>query len=458
MWDEFANKYQGRRILIIGLARSGTITAKILAQAGANLTVYDLKANTPEQDELAELGIKVITGEPEQELVTADFDLVVKNPGIPYSNPLVAKAIELGLTVISEVELAYELSAAPIIGITGSNGKTTTTTLIGEMLQQGGKQAVVAGNIGKVLLGEAKDITDQEILVAELSSFQLKGTREFRPWIAILLNIYNAHLDYHEGLADYIESKSKIFANQTAGDYAILNYNCGVCRDLSAGIAAEKLYFSTRGQQGLSSGAYIDSEAMYYLDTGRALKLIGLEETRIRGAHLENALAAVLAAKIAGVDDDSIREVLRTFSGVEHRIEFVLNTADNISFYNDSKSTNTQATITALDAFAEPVILLAGGLDRGLGFAELEEYFRSSVKALVAYGETADELAEMARTAGVGLIRLADSLEVAVDQAIKLAKPGDTVLLSPAAASWDMFSSFEERGDLFKKLVKQHYK
>jgi UDP-N-acetylmuramoylalanine--D-glutamate ligase len=457
MLETFVDKYSGKRILVFGLAKSGTMTAKILKQAGAQLLVYDQKSDTKEQRELQDLGIQVVTGEPPLELLTAEFALMVKNPGIPYTNPLVKKALDLSIPIVSEVELAYELSKAPIIGITGSNGKTTTTTLIGEMLNQAGKRAVVAGNIGTVLIGEATTITEQEILVAELSSFQLKGTIDFRPHIAILLNVYHAHLDYHQGLADYVHSKSKIFANQTGDDYAIFNYNCEMCVEMSRDVKAHCLYFSTTGRQGLNEGAYIENAAVYFIEAGQPIKIIELTETKIRGAHLENALAAIIASKLVGADNDSIREVLHTFKGVEHRIEFVLSTADNIAFYNDSKSTNTQATITALDSFSEPVILIAGGLDRGLGFAELEEYFRRSVKALITYGETAQKLAETGKIAGVGTIRLADSLAEAVKQAVSIAVAGDTVLLSPAAASWDMFNSFEERGDLFKEIVRSYY-
>lgn len=457
MWDDFVNKYSSKKIMVLGLAKSGTTIAKILTDAGAQLLVYDAKKDTAEQKELENLGITVLTEEPPVQLLDESCFLLVKNPGVTYDNPLVEQAIELGVPVITEVELAGELSAAPIIGITGSNGKTTTTTLIGEILNYANNNAVVAGNIGTVLAGAAREITAKQLLVAELSSFQLKGTINFHPWIAILLNIYPAHLDYHHGIDDYIVSKSKLFVNQTANDYAIFNKNCDRCCEISQNVRSQKYYFSTTGRNSITQGAYIEQGVVYFINGAETVKIIDLTETRMRGAHLENLLAAVIATRLAGVDFEAIRTVLRSFKGVEHRIEYVLCTDENISFYNDSKSTNVQATITALDSFDEPVILLAGGLDRKIGFADLTEHFQTSVKALIVYGETAEELAQVGKNAGVAIVYSVNSLEAAVATAISVAQAGDNVLLSPAAASWDMFSSFEERGNLFKELVRRHY-
>ncbi len=457
MWDKFVNKYMGKKIMVLGLAKSGTAIAKILAAAGAELIVYDAKESTLEQEELEKLGITVQTGEAPVQLLDASYFLLVKNPGVPYNNPLVERALELGVPVITEIELAGELSAAPIIGITGSNGKTTTTTLIGEILNYSKQKAIVAGNIGTVLAGEAREISADKFLVAELSSFQLKGTINFHPQIAILLNIYPTHLDYHNGIEDYIIAKGNLFANQTEDDYAIFNNDCRLCREISKNVKAQKYYFSTTGRNSIAQGAYIEEGSVYYIDVNGPVKIINLTETRMRGAHLENLLAAIIATRLAGADFETIRAVLRSFMGVEHRIEYVLSTKNNISFYNDSKSTNVQATITALEFFEGKVILIAGGLDRGIGFTDLTEYFSSSVKVLVVYGETAEELAQVGRAAGVKEIHIVDRLEKAVELAIKLAHAGDNILFSPAAASWDMFSSFEERGNLFKELVWQNY-
>lgn len=457
MWDEFVEKYYGKKIMVLGLAKSGTTIAKILFSAGADLVVYDAKESTIEQEEIERLGIVVHTGEAPVQLLDASYFLLVKNPGVPYDNPLVKRALQLGVPVITEIELAGELSAAPIIGITGSNGKTTTTTLIGEILNNSDQKAVVAGNIGTVLASEALLISPDKKLVAELSSFQLKGTINFHPHIALLLNIYPTHLDYHHGIEDYIISKSKLFANQSENDYAIFNINCRLCTDIAKNVKAQPYYFSTTGRNSITQGAFIEQGSAYYIDNNITVKIIDLTETRIRGAHLENLLAAVIATRLVGADFESIRAVLRSFKGVEHRIEYVLSTKENISFYNDSKSTNVQATITALDSFTKPVILIAGGLDRGIGFSDLIEYFRNSVKGLVVYGETAEQLAQVGQSAGVKEIQLVDSLETAIDIAVKFARPGDDILLSPAAASWDMFSSFEERGNLFKELIKKNY-
>ncbi len=447
------NKYKGKRIIILGMAKSGTTIARILFNIGADVIVNDVKQNCKEEQELKEIGIKVITGMHPDNLIDENVDLIVKNPGIPYNIAPIQKAMFYNIPIITEVEIAYELSRAPIIGITGSNGKTTTTTLIGEIIKEAGLNPIVAGNIGTVLSEQALTIKSEQVLVAELSSFQLKGTINFRPHIAVLLNIYPAHLDYHENIEDYILSKSKLFINQKDNDFAVLNWNCRECRILANSITSKIYFFSTLGKDSIIRGAYIENEKIYWIDGEEKVEIISLNKILIKGAHLENALAAVIATRLYGADINSIAKVLRDFRGVEHRLEYVLTTKNKVSFYNDSKATNPQATITALNSFKKPIILIAGGLDRGIDFEELIEHLRNNVKILIVFGQTANKLSEVGKKSAIEIIHIVDNVSEAVKLSIALASEGDDVVLSPACASWDMFSSFEERGRVFKEIV-----
>ncbi|OEF99525.1 UDP-N-acetylmuramoylalanine--D-glutamate ligase [Vulcanibacillus modesticaldus] len=448
--------YEEKRIIVLGLAKSGTTIAKILHRFGADVTVNDAKPEDkcPEKKELEKLGIKVICGRHPEDLIDENVDLVVKNPGIPYSNILIEKAVRLNIPVITEVEIASKISKAPIIGITGSNGKTTTTTLIGEIIKKAGLAPIVAGNIGTVLSEEALLAKEEQVLVAELSSFQLKGTINFRPHIAVLLNIYPAHLDYHQSIEDYIDSKSKLFCNQNAEDYAVLNAECETCINLKSKIKSQIYLFSTKSK--VEKGAYIEGGKIFWVDGTKQVEILSLSEIFLKGAHLENVLAAIVATRLYGVDFEAIRYVLRNFKGVEHRLEYVLTTNNNIIFYNDSKATNPQATITALSAFEQSVILIAGGLDRGISFEELIEPFKKGVKFLITFGQTAEKLKEIGRIAGIDQCFVVDNVNEAVKSAYSLANNGDIVLLSPACASWDMFTSFEERGRMFKEAVHKY--
>lgn len=443
----------GKNIVVLGLARSGTTIAKILHNLGARVTVNDVKEEEkcPEKKELQAAGIRVICGSHPDNLVDEKIDLVIKNPGIPYKINPIKKAESLKIPVITEVELASQFSKAPIIGITGSNGKTTTTTLIGEILKEADKSPVVAGNIGTVLSEKALTVTKEQVLVSELSSFQLKGTVNFRPHIAVLLNIYQAHLDYHQTIEDYIFSKAKIFQNQTGDDFAVLNADCERCMKLAASINSKVYYFSRT--KPTERGAFVGNNKIYYRDDKGIVEIVSLEEIFLRGAPLENALAAIVVSRLYGVDFNQIKKVLKSFKGVEHRLEYVLATKDGVTFYNDSKATNPQATISALTSFDKPVILIAGGLDRGIDFAELSEPFKKKVKILITYGQSAEKMNERAKKSGLELYFTVDNVNDAVKLAYEMSKSGDIVVLSPACASWDMFSSFEERGRIFKEAV-----
>ncbi len=440
--------YTNQNVLVLGLAKSGLAAAKLLHQLGANVTVNDgkpLEENESAQS-LQELGIRVICGEHPLELVNSTLFAVVKNPGIPYTNALVQKAMSLNIPVLTEIELAYQISEAPFVGITGSNGKTTTTTLIFEMLLTGNKHPLIAGNIGTVACEVAQEATSEHTIVTELSSFQLLGVQAFKPKISVFLNLFEAHLDYHGTKDEYGKAKANIFRQQTAGDYLVLNADDKeVCR-LASSTQANKMFFSTK--QLLPEGASVEDGYVQFLGE----KIINIEEIALPGEHnLENILAAVSVAKLLHVDNEAIINVLKTFTGVKHRLQFVTS-INNRLFYNDSKATNILATTKALSSFNQPTILLAGGLDRGNEFDELKPYLKH-VKALVTFGQTAEKLSRIAKEAGIKSIEFVDNVEHAVPVAYKLSEPNDVILLSPACASWDQYKTFEVRGDIFVEAV-----
>ncbi|MBD2870127.1 UDP-N-acetylmuramoyl-L-alanine--D-glutamate ligase [Paenibacillus arenilitoris] len=464
--------YQGRRVVVLGLARSGVSVAKVFHQLGADVVVNDKKERDlcPEADELTALGISVLCGYHPDDLVTEDTALLVKNPGIPYSAPPVAKAEELGVEIITEVEVAYWLSPAPIIGITGSNGKTTTTTWIGELLDAAGLKPIVAGNIGRPLCEAALEATEEQWIVAELSSFQLKGTDAFRPRVALLLNIAETHLDYHGDMDDYVNAKAKIFDNQTEEDVAVVNWDDPECRALSELLAARRFPFSL--YERLEQGVYLEPpfsqdpedtapnasrHIVFRPEGGREEAIMPVDELGIPGRHnAANALAAIAACLAAGVAPELLAGPLRGFKGVEHRLEFVRE-VNGVNYYNDSKATNPAATTMSVRSLSAPIVLVAGGLDRGSDYMELVPLFRDRLKGLVALGETRGKLARVAELAGLASVETVEPsedaesvLRQAVKKAAAMAEPGDIVLLSPACASWDMFPSYEQRGRIFK--------
>lgn len=466
-------EYRGRLVVVLGLAKSGVQVAKTLYKHGAVVTVNDKKEREqcPEASELEALGISVVCGGHPDDLVHAGVELVVKNPGIPYTAPPVAKALELGIEVVTEVEVAYLLSPAPIIGITGSNGKTTTTTWIGKMLEAAGLHPIVAGNIGTPLCTAAEQARSDNWLVAELSSFQLKGTRQFRPAVACLLNVAETHLDYHGTMDDYVSSKAKLFANQQTSDRAVLNWDDPVCRELVPYVRARLIPFSMT-EELTTEGVYVapayvpDQEdvlprsIMYRNPDGEVVSIVDVDEIALPGRfNVENALAAVAVSIAAGAAPEALAEPLRSFRGVEHRLEYV-EEKRGVAYYNNSKATNSKATVMALGALKAPIVLIAGGLDRGSDYMELAPVFKEKVKAVVALGQTKEKIARVASLAGLSEIvqvdtgdSAADTLRTALRKAAALAEPGDVVLLSPACASWDMFSSYEERGRIFKEAV-----
>lgn len=445
---------RGKQIIVLGLAKSGFAVSKLMAKFGANVIVND---RLPEEslknlDELRSLGVKVITGGHPDDLVHQGIDLIIKNPGIPYTADPIQKALQLGVPVITEVEFAYQISAAPIVGITGSNGKTTTTTLVGEILKQAGQHPIVAGNIGTVLCEQAETATSDNILVAELSSFQLKGTISFRPKVACLLNVTPAHLDYHKTWEDYFVSKEKLFANMQGKDIAVFNADNEACHVAAKHTNCTVLWFSR--QREVEKGAFVkDGQLVFRNLQGKTEEIMPIHEIAIPGAHnLENVLAATAICKSLNSTNGAIREVLSTFTGVEHRLEFVAE-LNGVKYYNDSKATNPQAANKALQSFKQPIVWIAGGLDRGIDFLDMIPFCKEHVKAIVSYGQTKEKFIELGKQSGLNQLFTVDNVSNAVLSASQMACPGDIVLLSPACASWDMYTSFEERGSIFKESV-----
>ena len=443
------SKFANKKVLVLGLAKSGESAARLLDKLGAIVTVNDGKPfeENPAAQSLLEEGIKVITGGHPLELLDEDFEWMVKNPGIPYNNPMVMRALEKKIPVITEVEMAYLISDAPIIGITGSNGKTTTTTMIAEVLTAGGQNGLLSGNIGFPASQVAQDAGETDTLVMELSSFQLMGIETFHPEIAVITNLMPTHLDYHGSFEEYVAAKWNIQKNMTASDYVVLNFNQDLAKELAKKTAAKVLPFSTKEKV---DGAYLDGDVL----TFRGEAIMTASELGVPGSHnVENALATIAVAKLRGIDNQVIRETLAHFGGVKHRLQYV-GEINQVKFYNDSKSTNILATQKALSGFDNSkVILIAGGLDRGNEFDELVPDIKG-LKKMVILGESAARVKRAADQAEVSYLDASD-IRDATRKAFSVAEPGDIVLLSPANASWDMYKNFEARGDEFLAVFKE---
>lgn len=445
--DEFPMKsvktFENKKVLVLGLAKSGEAAARLLTKLKAIVTVNDGKPfdENPSAQALLEDGIKVICGSHPLELLDENFELMVKNPGIRYDNPMVARALEKGIPVITEVELAYLISEAPIIGITGSNGKTTTTTMIADVLNNGGQSGLLSGNIGFPASEVAQMVTDQDTLVMELSSFQLMGIESFHPHIAVITNLMPTHIDYHGSFEDYVAAKWNIQKNMTDADFMVLNFNQDLSKELAQKTQATVVPFSTLERV---DGAYLENGTLYF--KGEAV--MKADEIGVPGSHnIENALATIAVAKLSGIANDAIKETLSHFGGVKHRLQ-ALGEVRGVKFYNDSKSTNILATQKALSGFDNSkVILIAGGLDRGNEFDELVPDI-ADLKLMVILGESAPRVKRAADKAGVAYVDAKDVAE-ASHLAFENASAGDIVLLSPANASWDMYKNFEVRGDEF---------
>lgn len=441
-------QFNGKKVLVLGLAKSGYAAAKLLHSFGAEVTVND--GSPDDGNELAASlrseGLTVICGSHPIELLEEKFSLVVKNPGIPYENLIVKEALERKIPVWTEIELSYRISDAPIIGITGSNGKTTTTTLLYHMLSIGGKHPLIAGNIGTVSCAVAEKATEDDVIVLEASSFQLMGIETFRPKIAVLTNLYDSHLDYHGSSEAYANAKAGITKHQKEDDFLIYNADQVEIIDIASTSRAIRIPFSLTGMKKIGISA--DESRIYW--NGEVF--IERSVIKLPGQHnLENILCATAAAILLGCDKETIESVLSSFTGVRHRMQFVKELHGK-KFYNDSKATNTRATKSALAAFDAPIVLLAGGLDRGHSYEELRPYM-GNVKAVITLGETKEKVEQFASSCGVTEVVHAPTMAHAVEAAHSLSDNGDIILLSPASASWDQYKSFEVRGDAFIEAV-----
>ena len=450
-------KWLNKRVLVIGAGLSGQAAVQKLQSLGAEVFLTDSKV----LEQLA--GVEELGLDREHlflgslpELLGINPELIILSPGVSPKLSLVQEGISQNVAVWSEVELAMYDCNALCVGVTGTNGKTTTTTLIGELAKRSGRPTVVAGNIGVALSGQVKGLGENSIVVAELSSFQLEFTDKLRLQVAILLNLTPDHLDRHGSLENYLAAKVRIFENQTATDLAILNYDDLLVRDLGVKLKSRVMYFSSTSF--LMDGISLSQDQIVYAEKGNVIPIISRKELQLRGTHnLENVMASVAAARELGLSWAEIAEGLRQFKGVEHREEIV-GMFEGVLFVNDSKGTNTDAATKALLAFDEPLVLLAGGKNKGLDFHEFMKTVRVKVKSLILLGLAADEMEQAARDEGVQTIIRATTFADGVEKAIAEAVPGDVVLLSPACTSWDMFKSYEERGELFKELVRRHYR
>lgn len=438
--------FKGKRATVVGMARSGVAAARALHGLGASVTITDRKSPDHLADQIRALGNGGITlelgGHPDR--VFLEADLIVLSPGVPKI-PQVLAARRRGVKVISELELAWLLSDAPFIGITGTNGKSTVTTLVGLMMMQAGKKTRVAGNIGNALTEAPELLRGKDCIVAELSSFQLEDIETFRPKAAAILNVTQDHLDRYRGIEDYAEAKARIFKNQGKNDFLVLNFDDPLTKAFAKRTAATVVPFSRLLR--FNPGACVRDDMIVL----NGKPVCALDEVRIIGVHnLENALAASALALCAGADQQSVAAVLRTFPGLEHRQEFVRE-RNGVTYINDSKGTNVGAVMKSVEGFTRPVILIAGGLDKGSDFSPLAGPFKERVKLLVLIGKAAEK---MARTLGPSVkTEFARTLRDAVLMASGSAESGDVVLLSPACASFDMFRDFEDRGRQFKEAV-----
>lgn len=449
-----------KRVLVIGLGKSGMGSVELLAGT-CDLCVYDAKSeeNIPDdiKEKLSSLNVKCFFNmEPD-----GSFDTLVLSPAVPLDNPIVVKYAGEGSEIIGELELAYRNCSGQFIGITGTNGKTTTTTLVGEIIKAAGMDCRVVGNIGLAVSAECKAASSDTKMVTEISSFQLETIKEFHPCISAILNLTPDHLDRHKSFEGYIAAKGRITENQNSDDFFIYNAEDEKTKELADKIQnVTKVPFSSASDNmtlcSAENSAYLSEGRIYVNKNGKRISICNASELQIPGKHnLENALAAAAICVFADVPGRTVGKALRSFKGVEHRLELVRE-YKGVRYINDSKGTNPDASVKALEAMSSPIILIAGGYDKKLAFDDFIKAFNGKVVYLLLLGATADTIADTARKYGFPDDRIikCNSLSACVASAAKLAEKGDTVLLSPACASWGMFENYEQRGEEFKRLVK----
>ena len=443
----------GKRVLVVGLGRSGVASALFLQSRGAKVTVSDAKSEDQLREQIPTLldaGIAVETGA-HGERTFRNQDLIVVSPGVPVDAEPLVQARALGQPVIGEIELASQFLPGPIVAITGSNGKTTTTTLVGEIIAASGFKTLVGGNIGTAATSLADRATPETVIVLEVSSFQLETISSFRPKVAVVLNITPDHLDRHRTFAAYVDAKARIFENQQAGDFAVLNADDPTCLELAGRTKGQVFWFSRERQ--VESGAFVRDGEIVFRRNGSAQTVLAISEIPLKGSHnLENVLASVCASALMGCAPEKVRPAIINFKAVEHRLEYVA-TIRGVEYYNDSKATNVDATMKALQSFPANIHLILGGKDKGSDYTLLTKLLHERVKSVYTIGAAAEKI--KSHINGTTQIVSSGTLEAAVKQAASASRSGDVVLLAPACASFDQFQNYEHRGRVFKDLVGQ---
>ncbi|HEX3820239.1 MAG TPA: UDP-N-acetylmuramoyl-L-alanine--D-glutamate ligase [Candidatus Sulfotelmatobacter sp.] len=447
----------GKRVLVVGLGKSGVASALFLKKHGAKVSVSDTKSGDDLRNEIPVLldhGIDVETGG-HGERTFRGQDLIVVSPGVPVDAPPLVQARSLGENVIGEIELAAQFLPGPTVAITGSNGKTTTTTLTGEIMTAGGLPTLVGGNIGTPAISLAERAKNDTVIVLEVSSFQLETIQTFRPKVGVVLNVTPDHLDRHRTFEAYVDAKARLFENQQAEDFAVFNADDPTCVSMAKRTKAQVFWFSR--QKEIQQGAWVHDGKILFRDKSGQREILQVSEIPLKGAHnLENVLAAVCAGALMGCAPEKIREAVRNFKAVEHRLEFVAK-INGVDYYNDSKATNVDATIKALESFPSNIHLILGGKDKGSDYTVLNNLLRERVKCVYTIGAAAAKIESQivsSKNGGPEVVH-ADTLENAIRKANAVAQPGDVVLLAPACASFDQFKNYEQRGKLFKEVVDQ---
>ena len=447
--------YGEKNILVLGAGSSGIGAAWVLAQLHANVVLNDYKPvefESSTRKKLDDAGVTIITDRQDNSLLNG-VDRIVISPGIALSIPIVQEAFNRHIEVVSEVELAYDVCKSPILGVTGTNGKTTTTTLLTQVMESTGLPIKVGGNIGDSLSEAAFNMPEGGYLIAELSSYQLETIKSFCPLGAIVLNVTPDHLARHKTMENYAATKARIFMNQNAENFVVLNDDDPIVAAMKKDVHSKILSISQHHK--VECGAYFEGNTCYAVLDGNVISVIDTEQIHIKGAHnIENILSVIALTYALGVDVERIKRTIENFHGVEHRLERVT-TIHDVTFYNDSKATNTDSVVKALDAFDKPVILLAGGHDKMTPLEDFMNVVKKNTKEVIFMGEAAERFESVATKVGVTNIHRAQSMKEAVELGYKLAEPSDIVLLSPACSSFDWYSCFEERGDDFKKCVKE---
>ena len=457
--SEYRDYLKGKKILVVGLGKSGKAAVEALNELGALVSGQDNspadKLNTQFLKYMENNSIPSYLGMLPDDM--ASYDMLVLSPGVPTDLDFIKAAENAGVEIIGELELAYRITEGRYVAITGTNGKTTTTTLVGEIFREAGLPSAVVGNIGNPVVTAALNSTSDEWMVAEVSSFQLETTSRFRPAVSAFLNLTPDHLNRHKTMEAYGEAKARVFANQTADDFLVINYDDKSCYSLAKSCKARIVPFSRLEK--LDYGAYLDDNKMLVFNDGTELiSICSSNELKIIGNHnIENALAAIAICISAGIDAEIIAETIREFPGVEHRIEFT-EEVDGVRYFNDSKGTNVDASIIAIKALEHDIILIAGGDGKAQDFTELAEHLNGAVKALVLLGRDAPVIEDAARKAGFNEIFTEKDMNDVVHRCSEISEPGDNVLLSPACASWDMYDNYEQRGQHFKECVREMLK